>query len=57
MATLRTLSLLGLATAGASAAPPGDPWERAVALVAKMSLAEKMQLIQGNKAAVDPEVA
>ena len=57
MATLRTLSLLGLATAGAGAAPPGDPWERAVALVAKMSLAEKMQLIQGNKAAVDPEVA
>ena len=46
-----------LATAGALAAPAADidPWERAQALVAKMTLDEKMQLIQGNKQAVDPE--
>eukprot|EP01050_Picozoa_sp_SAG11_P028112 SAG11_NODE_7391_length_1150_cov_7.122740_2_plen_91_part_00 len=42
--------------AATAAAAPADPWQRAEALVAKMTQDEKMQLIQGNKQAVDPEV-
>jgi hypothetical protein len=57
MSLVRLLSVMGAAVRVAAAAPTthSDPWARAEALVAKMTLDEKMQLIQGNKRAVDPE--
>ena len=50
---LPVFSLLLLSTA--APLPAADPWARAVALVDKMTMEEKMTLVQGNKKAVDPE--